>query len=74
MKTRQIKKMAKRWMSGTQSLPLKTFDFGRFEVTTAIMPAKVASECRKMAYRAGWDGNHWSDPLVVNVYDPGDYQ
>lgn len=74
MKKRTIKKLANRFLKG--NLPVHTYEDGGygFEGRTvkvfAILPYPVEKEVKKIAReKYGWDGCHWSSPLLLYTYE-----
>lgn len=46
----------------TDGSPSITKTFARF-------PGPIADKIRELATASGWDGCHWSDPLLISVDD-----
>lgn len=71
--TRKAKKMAKCYLDGTLSVPVRedswTIDTdGTYVVVTiAVLPAKVMKWVRTLAEKIGWDGCWWDDPAYLNI-------
>ena len=74
MKRRIRKKIAKRFLNGEK---ISRYALGRRDyypnaytvVTYIVFPEKLLDEIRRQAARRGWDGCHWSDPTVIEIYN-----
>jgi|GEM_PF-2490640 len=82
MKKRIVKKYAKRYLTtllnGGLYLPFgyrieeyRVYNDGTPPVTKYIanFPLKIRREIHKTALKSGWDGCHWTDPLLLAVDD-----
>lgn len=69
MKQRIAKKWATRYLKRKDWTPygIGSVGVGDYEKVLAVFPVSVCWEVWKKAYRNGWDGCHWTDPLVLEV-------
>ena len=73
MKKRLVKKTARKFLAtrkpvyGTYTEECRTHTDGRPGVhqTWARMPEKVGRAIHRQAAKQGWDGCHWSNPLIL---------
>lgn len=54
-----------RWARGTQSHMVSP----DVEKTELIVPERLRRAIYSEAYRRGWDGCHWNNPLVISITD-----
>ena len=69
MKKRVAKKWASRFLTNKDWTPfgIGIVVVGKYEKVVALFPPSVRWEVWKKAYRQGWDGCHWDDPLVIDI-------
>lgn len=70
MKKRIAKKWASRFLKNKEWNPfgVRYAIIGHYVKVMAVFPAEVSWEVWKKASRKGWDGCHWTDPLVLEVW------
>lgn len=75
MKRRTVKKVANRFLN-TGKLPFRYISRveeypegnGYWKAEIVVRSEKLRSAIRAAAFRRGWDGNHWDNPLVSVEY------
>lgn len=73
MKKRVCKKVAKRYldkgiMPKRYILAIEEMADGVYTKTFMVLrSANLERTIRNVAYRRGWDGCHWDDPMVLSV-------
>lgn len=70
MKKRTAKKWATRFLKNKEWTPfgVRYATVGSYVKVVAAFPAEVCGEVWKKASSEGWDGCHWTDPLVLEVW------
>lgn len=71
MKKRTAKKWATRFLKNKEWTPfgVTSVIIGNYVKVLALFPDAVCWEVWKKAYRKGWDGCHWDDPLVIDIWE-----
>ena len=72
MNRRTIKKIAKRYLDGGD---VRRYILGQVEYwetpectkTELVFPERIRLAIRREAYRRGWNGCHWGNPLVISI-------
>ena len=74
MKRRIVKKVAKRFSDGKGILQKYVLSVDEYKVndthywkTELVVPFPLQEAIHLEAKRRGWDGCHWTDPLVLSV-------
>lgn len=72
MKKRLIKKQAKRYLDGRgimtkYVLGEDCYKSGSVWKTVLVVRNPIRREIYRQAYRLGWDGCHWDDPMILSI-------